>query len=59
MEGLYVETLLGLVNSSIGFSMGNPLVIVFIANEINVKQIQHCSHPVRMYAKNKPKTTAI
>jgi hypothetical protein len=59
MEGLYVETLLGLVSPSIGFSMGNPLAIVVIAAEMNLNQIQQCSHPVRMCAKNKPRTTAI
>jgi hypothetical protein len=53
MEGLSVKTLLGLVNFPIGFSIGNPFVIVFIATEMNATQIKHCSHPVRMYAKKK------
>jgi hypothetical protein len=53
MEGSSVKTLLGLVNFSRGFSMGNPLIIVFIATEINATQIKHCSYPVRMYAKKK------
>jgi len=39
MEGLSVKTLLGLVNFSRLFSMGNPLVIVFIATVINATQI--------------------
>jgi len=47
MEGLSV-TLLGLVNFSLGFSMRNPLVIVFIATEVNATQIKHCSHTVRI-----------
>jgi hypothetical protein len=34
--------------------MGKPLVIVFI-----VTHSKHCSHPVRMYAKNKSRTTGI
>jgi uncharacterized membrane protein (UPF0127 family) len=59
MEGLSVKTLLGLVNFSIGFSMGNPLVIVFIATEMNATHIKHCSHPVHMYATKKSRTTAI
>jgi len=39
--------------------MGNPLVIVFIAAEMNATDFKPCSHPVRMYAKKKSRTTII
>jgi len=35
--------------------MGNLLVIVFIANDMNATKIKHCSHP----AKKKSRTTAM